>query len=55
MIQRAYNLNFPLRAVPASSAQCPAWSAFSLSSPAVVLETLKQASPRGSSGLSCCC
>ncbi|NWX02444.1 MA2C1 mannosidase, partial [Caloenas nicobarica] len=49
VIQRAYNLNFPLHAVPASSAQCLAWSAFSVSSPAVVLEALKQASPRGSS------
>ncbi|NXK26071.1 MA2C1 mannosidase, partial [Arenaria interpres] len=48
VIQRAYNLNFPLHPVPASSAQCPeAWSAFSVSSPAVVLETVKQASPRG--------
>ncbi|XP_017672506.1 PREDICTED: alpha-mannosidase 2C1 isoform X2 [Lepidothrix coronata] len=43
VIQRAYNLNFPLHAVPASSAQCPAWSAFSVSSPAIVLETVKQA------------
>uniref|UniRef100_A0A8C0BGA1 alpha-mannosidase n=1 Tax=Buteo japonicus TaxID=224669 RepID=A0A8C0BGA1_9AVES len=47
VIQCAYNMNFPLHAVPASSAQCPAWSAFSVSSPAVVLETVKQASPRG--------
>ncbi|NWI61254.1 MA2C1 mannosidase, partial [Calyptomena viridis] len=39
VIQHAYNLNFPLHVVPASSAQCPAWSAFSVSSPAVVLET----------------
>ncbi|NXK97807.1 MA2C1 mannosidase, partial [Formicarius rufipectus] len=39
VIQRAYNLNFPLHAVPASSAQCRAWSAFSVSSPAIVLET----------------
>ncbi|NXC76177.1 MA2C1 mannosidase, partial [Anhinga anhinga] len=39
VIQRAYNLNFPLHTVPASSAQCLAWSAFSVSSPAVVLET----------------
>ncbi|NWH62498.1 MA2C1 mannosidase, partial [Geococcyx californianus] len=38
VIQCAYNLNFPLHAVPASCAQCPAWSAFSVSSPAVVLE-----------------
>ncbi|OPJ70121.1 alpha-mannosidase 2C1 [Patagioenas fasciata monilis] len=46
VIQHAYNLNFPLHVVPASSAQCPAWSAFSVSSPAVVLETLKQAEDR---------
>ncbi|NXG08961.1 MA2C1 mannosidase, partial [Sakesphorus luctuosus] len=46
VIQHAYNLNFPLHAVPASSAQCPSWSAFSVSSPAVVLETVKQAGPR---------
>lgn len=43
MIQQAYNLNFPLHVVPASCAQCPAWSAFSVSSPAIVLETVKQA------------
>lgn len=46
MIQQAYNLNFPLHAVPASCAQCPAWSAFSVSSPAIVLETVKQAEDR---------
>lgn len=46
VIQCAYNLNFPLHAVPASSAQCQSWSAFSLSSPAVVLETVKQAEDR---------
>ncbi|NWV82396.1 MA2C1 mannosidase, partial [Dasyornis broadbenti] len=39
VIQQAYNLNYPLHVVPASSAQCPAWSAFSVSSPAIVLET----------------
>ncbi|NXQ16088.1 MA2C1 mannosidase, partial [Peucedramus taeniatus] len=39
VIQQAYNLNFPLHVVPASCAQCPAWSAFSVSSPAIVLET----------------
>ncbi|NXH58885.1 MA2C1 mannosidase, partial [Rhabdornis inornatus] len=43
VIQQAYNLNFPLHMVPASCAQCPAWSAFSVSSPAIVLETVKQA------------
>uniref|UniRef100_A0A8C3DCS8 Alpha-mannosidase 2C1 n=1 Tax=Corvus moneduloides TaxID=1196302 RepID=A0A8C3DCS8_CORMO len=46
VIQQAYNLNFPLHAVPASCAQCPAWSAFSVSSPAIVLETVKQAEDR---------
>uniref|UniRef100_A0A8C3LKI4 Alpha-mannosidase 2C1 n=1 Tax=Chrysolophus pictus TaxID=9089 RepID=A0A8C3LKI4_CHRPC len=46
VIQCAYNLNFPLHTVPASSAPSPAWSAFSLSSPAVVLETVKQAEDR---------
>ncbi|NXP66650.1 MA2C1 mannosidase, partial [Chloropsis cyanopogon] len=45
VIQQAYNLNFPLHMVPASCAQCPAWSAFSVSSPAIVLETVKQAAP----------
>ncbi|NXU08588.1 MA2C1 mannosidase, partial [Pardalotus punctatus] len=39
VIQQAYSLNFPLHVVPASCAQCPAWSAFSVSSPAIVLET----------------
>ncbi|NWZ43186.1 MA2C1 mannosidase, partial [Brachypodius atriceps] len=43
VIQQAYSLNFPLHVVPASCAQCPAWSAFSVSSPAIVLETVKQA------------
>ncbi|NXK14992.1 MA2C1 mannosidase, partial [Herpetotheres cachinnans] len=47
VIQHAYNLNFPLHVFPASSAQHLAWSAFSVSSPAVVLETVKQASPQG--------
>ncbi|NXV82995.1 MA2C1 mannosidase, partial [Atlantisia rogersi] len=46
VIQHAYNLNFPLHMVPAGSAQCPAWSSFSVSSPAVVLEALKQAEDR---------
>ncbi|NWT62015.1 MA2C1 mannosidase, partial [Erythrocercus mccallii] len=39
VIQQAYNLNFPLHVVLSSCAQCPAWSAFSVSSPAIVLET----------------
>uniref|UniRef100_A0A803V1V9 alpha-mannosidase n=1 Tax=Ficedula albicollis TaxID=59894 RepID=A0A803V1V9_FICAL len=49
VIQQAYSLNFPLHVVPASCASCapcPAWSAFSVSSPAVVLETVKQAEDR---------
>ncbi|KAM6257615.1 alpha-mannosidase 2C1 isoform 2-T2 [Porphyrio hochstetteri] len=46
VIQHAYNLNFPLHVVPAGSAQCLAWSSFSVSSPAVVLEALKQAEDR---------
>uniref|UniRef100_A0A8C0VTU5 alpha-mannosidase n=1 Tax=Cyanistes caeruleus TaxID=156563 RepID=A0A8C0VTU5_CYACU len=46
VIQQAYNLNFPLHMVPASCAQCSPWSAFSVSSPAVVLETVKQAEDR---------
>ncbi|KAK7890984.1 hypothetical protein WMY93_022947 [Mugilogobius chulae] len=42
VIQFAYNLNFPLRLVQ-TSPQTPPWSAFSVSDPAVVLETIKQA------------
>ncbi|XP_030670654.1 alpha-mannosidase 2C1 isoform X4 [Nomascus leucogenys] len=43
VIQAAYSLNFPLLALPAPSpAPATAWSAFSVSSPAVVLETVKQ-------------
>ncbi|NWS49860.1 MA2C1 mannosidase, partial [Probosciger aterrimus] len=38
VIQRAYSLNFPLHTVPARSAPCPPWSAFSVSSPAHVAE-----------------
>ncbi|XP_004688047.1 PREDICTED: alpha-mannosidase 2C1 isoform X4 [Condylura cristata] len=50
VIQAAYSLNFPLLALPAPGrAPATAWSAFSVSSPAVVLETVKQAetSPQG--------
>ncbi|KAG3262326.1 mannosidase alpha class 2C member 1, transcript variant X2 [Ictidomys tridecemlineatus] len=44
VIPAAYNLNFPLLALPAPGpAPAATWSAFSLSSPAVVLETVKQA------------
>lgn len=44
VIQAAYSLNFPLLALPAPNpAPATSWSAFSLSSPAVVLETVKQA------------
>ncbi|XP_048828370.1 alpha-mannosidase 2C1 isoform X2 [Brienomyrus brachyistius] len=42
VIQCAYNLNFPLRLVP-DSPSFSSWSAFSISSPAVILETIKQA------------
>uniref|UniRef100_A0A671FMG7 Alpha-mannosidase 2C1 n=1 Tax=Rhinolophus ferrumequinum TaxID=59479 RepID=A0A671FMG7_RHIFE len=50
VIRAAYSLNFPLLALPAPGpAPATAWSAFSVSSPAVVLETVKQAetSPQG--------
>ncbi|NWU39536.1 MA2C1 mannosidase, partial [Hylia prasina] len=40
MIQQAYNFNFLLHVVLASCAQCPAWSAFSISSPVIMLETV---------------
>nr|XP_034968274.1 alpha-mannosidase 2C1 [Zootoca vivipara] len=43
VIRQAYNLNFPLHKVPCASGQHPAWSAFSVQSPAVVLEAIKQA------------
>ncbi|XP_062819613.1 alpha-mannosidase 2C1 isoform X1 [Anolis carolinensis] len=46
VIHQAYNLNFPLHIMPSVSAQCPAWSAFSVESPAVILETVKQAEDR---------
>lgn len=50
VIQRAYSLNFPLHTLPARSAPSPPCSAFSVSSPAVVLETVKQAGPWGRHG-----
>uniref|UniRef100_A0A2K5S0C2 Alpha-mannosidase 2C1 n=1 Tax=Cebus imitator TaxID=2715852 RepID=A0A2K5S0C2_CEBIM len=44
VIQAAYSLTFPLLALPAPGpAPATSWSAFALSSPAVVLETVKQA------------
>ncbi|EGW03783.1 Alpha-mannosidase 2C1 [Cricetulus griseus] len=47
VIHAAYNLNFPLLALSAPSpAPATTWSAFSVSSPAVVLETIKQARGR---------
>lgn len=42
VIQHAYNLNFPLRSVQCDT-DCAPWSAFSVSSAAVILETVKQA------------
>nr|XP_023509035.1 alpha-mannosidase 2C1 isoform X4 [Equus caballus] len=50
VIRAAYSVNFPLLALPTPGpAPAAAWSAFSVSSPAVVLETVKQAetSPQG--------
>ncbi|XP_016066046.1 PREDICTED: alpha-mannosidase 2C1 isoform X3 [Miniopterus natalensis] len=51
VIQAAYSLNFPLLALPVPGrVPTAAWSAFSVSSPAVVLETVKQqaeTSPQG--------
>ncbi|KAA0724304.1 Alpha-mannosidase 2C1 [Triplophysa tibetana] len=41
VIQSAYNLNFPLR--PYKAVISESWSAFSVTSPAVILETIKQA------------
>lgn len=41
VIQHAYNLNFPLRLIPDVNIGSP-WSAFSISSAAVILETIKQ-------------
>lgn len=44
VIRAAYSLNFPLLVLPAPGpAPAASWSAFSVSSPAVVLETVKQA------------
>lgn len=43
VIQCAYNLNFPLRLIQCTADTGP-WSAFSVSSEAVILETIKQVS-----------
>lgn len=43
VIRHAYNLNFPLRLMRCNPDTAP-WSAFSVSSPAVILETIKQVS-----------
>ncbi|CAF98334.1 unnamed protein product, partial [Tetraodon nigroviridis] len=45
VIPHAYNLNFPLRSMRCNP-DTPPWSAFSVSSPAVILETIKQAEDR---------
>ncbi|TNN86895.1 Alpha-mannosidase 2C1 [Liparis tanakae] len=45
VIQYAYNLNFPLRSIQCDADTEP-WSAFSVDSPAVILETIKQAEDR---------
>ncbi|TKS73487.1 Alpha-mannosidase 2C1 [Collichthys lucidus] len=47
VIQCAYNLNFPLRSLQCASDTVP-WSAFSVNSSAVILETIKQAEDRKS-------
>ncbi|XP_069758353.1 alpha-mannosidase 2C1 [Narcine bancroftii] len=48
VIQCAYNLNYPLHIIPAESSvsSSSSWSAFSILSPAVILETVKQAEDR---------
>uniref|UniRef100_UPI00398E4B12 alpha-mannosidase 2C1 isoform X2 n=1 Tax=Pristiophorus japonicus TaxID=55135 RepID=UPI00398E4B12 len=48
VIQSAYNINYPLHIVPAepSVSASSSWSAFSIQSPAVILETIKQAEDR---------
>ncbi|KAH0619864.1 hypothetical protein JD844_014236 [Phrynosoma platyrhinos] len=46
VVHQAYNLNFPLHTLPSMSGQYPAWSAFFVQSPAVILETVKQAEDR---------
>lgn len=43
VIRHAYNLNFPLRSLRCNPDTAP-WSSFSVSSPAVILETIKQVS-----------
>ncbi|XP_041651823.1 alpha-mannosidase 2C1 [Cheilinus undulatus] len=45
VIQSAYNLNFPLRSIQCAPDTEP-WSAFSVSTTAVILETIKQAEDR---------
>uniref|UniRef100_A0A3P8UMG9 alpha-mannosidase n=1 Tax=Cynoglossus semilaevis TaxID=244447 RepID=A0A3P8UMG9_CYNSE len=45
VIQSAYNLNFPLRLLQCAPDTVP-WSAFSVSTEAVILETIKQAEDR---------
>lgn len=51
VIRAAYSLNFPLLALAAPGpAPAATWSAFSVSSPAVVLETVKQARGRVAPG-----
>ncbi|KAI3371290.1 hypothetical protein L3Q82_023907, partial [Scortum barcoo] len=45
VIQCAYNLNFPLRSIQCAPDDMP-WSAFTISSAAVILETVKKAEDR---------
>ncbi|KAJ1181489.1 hypothetical protein NDU88_006696 [Pleurodeles waltl] len=46
VIQNAYNMNFPLLTKASASAEQKTWSAFSVQSPSIVLETIKQAEDR---------
>lgn len=46
VIQNAYNMNFPLLTAASASAEQKTWSAFSVQSPAIILETIKQAEDR---------
>uniref|UniRef100_A0A4W4DVN6 alpha-mannosidase n=1 Tax=Electrophorus electricus TaxID=8005 RepID=A0A4W4DVN6_ELEEL len=48
VIQHAYNLNFPLRLIPDMNNIRP-WSMFTVSSAAVILETIKQAEGKNNS------
>ncbi|XP_069480651.1 alpha-mannosidase 2C1 isoform X2 [Ambystoma mexicanum] len=46
VIQSAYNMNIPLHITPSASKEPLSWSAFSVLSPAVILETIKKSEER---------